>query len=43
LLAKGMRPSMARLTVARKMAAIVLSMWKKGESFDPALLKRQSA
>lgn len=43
LLATGMRPSMARLTVARKMAAIVLSMWKKGESFDPALLKRQAA
>ena len=43
LLAKGMRPSMARLTVARKMAAIVLSMWKKGERFDPALLKQQAS
>src|SRR6266516_732562 len=29
LLAKGMKPTMARLTLARKMAAIVLSIWKK--------------
>ena len=42
LLAKGMKPAMARLTLARKMAAIVLRVWKKGESFDPAQLKCQS-
>ena len=41
LLATGMRPTMARLTVARKTAAIVLIMWKKGERFDPGQLKRQ--
>src|SRR6202165_5987925 len=35
LLAKGMKPAMARLTLARKMAAIVLKIWKKGERFDP--------
>jgi len=29
LLAKGMKPAMARLTLARKMAAIVLTIWKK--------------
>src|SRR5262249_45434798 len=29
LLATGMRPTMARLTVARKIAAIVLTIWKK--------------
>src|SRR5207244_1984709 len=34
LLAKGMQPAMARLTLARKIAAITLSVWKKGESFD---------
>jgi transposase len=43
LLATGMKPPMARLTLARKMAAIVLKMWKKGERFDPAQLKRQAA
>jgi hypothetical protein len=26
---------MALLTVARKIAAITLIVWKKGESFDP--------
>jgi hypothetical protein len=30
LLAKGMRPEMARLTLARKIATIVLIVWKKG-------------
>jgi transposase len=43
LLAKGMKPAMARLTLARKLAAIVLKIWKKGERFDPAQLKRQAA
>jgi hypothetical protein len=32
-----------RLTLARKMAAIVLTLWKKGERFDPGELKRQAA
>jgi transposase len=32
---KGIRPEMARLTVARKIAAITLSVWKKGEKFGP--------
>jgi len=39
---KGMRPTMARLTLARKIAAITLTMWKKGVSFDPQQLSRQS-
>ena len=43
LLAGGMKPAMARLTLARKIAAIALKIWKKGERFDPAQLKRQSA
>jgi hypothetical protein len=43
LLAAGMRPTMARLTVARKIAAIALTIWKKGERFDPEQLKRQAA
>src|SRR5271166_5307644 len=43
LLGKGMRPEMARLTLARKMAAITLHVWKKGEAFDPEYLKSQAA
>ena len=30
-----MRPEMALLTVARKLAAITLAVWKKGEAYDP--------
>src|ERR1700680_765374 len=43
LVAKGIRPTMARLTLARKIAAITLTMWKKGVSFDPKQLHRQAA
>jgi len=38
-LAQGMLPAMARLTLARKIAAITLSVWKKGEAFDAEQLK----
>jgi len=40
--AQGVRPTMARLTLARKMAAITLTLWKKGVSFDPQQLSRQA-
>jgi len=43
LLAKGMQPGMARLTLARKIAAIALKLWKKGETFDAQQLKPQAA
>jgi transposase len=43
LLAKGIRPEMARLTLARKMAAITLTIWKKGARFDVQHLKPQTA
>jgi len=39
----GMRPTMARLTLARKIAAVTLIIWKKGVSFDPKQLPRQAA
>ena len=39
----GMRPTMARLTLARKIAAITLTMWKKGANFDPKQLQPQAA
>ena len=43
LLAKGIKPSMARLTLARKIAAITLLVWKKGVRFDAEHLKQQAA
>jgi transposase len=43
LLAKGMRPEMARLTLARKIATITLTLWKKGARFDAEQLKPQAA
>jgi transposase len=39
LLIKGRRPATARLTLARKIAAITLILWKKGVSFDPQHVK----
>lgn len=43
LLQKGMQPEMARLTLARKIAAIALKIWKKGEMFNPKQLAPQAA
>jgi len=43
LLATGMRPEMARLTLARKIATIVLMVWKRGVCFDAQHLKPQTA
>ena len=43
LVAKGMRPEMARLTLARKIATIVLIVWKRGVNFDAQYLKPQTA
>jgi hypothetical protein len=43
LLAKGSKPTMARLTLARKIAAITLAVWKKEVDFDVDYLKSQAA
>jgi transposase len=43
LVAQGMRPEMARLTLARKIATIVLIVWKKGVCFDANHWKPQTA
>jgi transposase len=34
-LANGTKPNLAKLTLARKIAAIFLAMWKKKEEYDP--------
>jgi transposase len=40
LLNSGTKPNLARLTLARRIAAAVLAMWKKKEAYDPT---RQAA
>jgi transposase len=42
LLAKGRKPTMARLTLARKIAAITLIVWRKEVRFDANYLKPQA-
>lgn len=36
---RGLHPDLAKLTLARKIAAVTLTVWKKGERFDPQKLK----
>lgn len=43
LIESGMRAEMARLTVARKLAATVLAVWKRGESFDEGKIMKEAA
>jgi hypothetical protein len=35
---RGIRPELARLTLARKLAAVALRTWKTGEPYDPTYL-----
>jgi transposase len=43
LLKGGLRPEIARVTLARKLAATVLSIWKRGATFDVEKISRVSA
>lgn len=43
LVSRGLRPELARVTIARKIAAITLAVWKKGEAFDGSKLIKQAA
>jgi transposase len=38
VIARGTREELARLTLARKLAALTLRLWKKGERYDPTQL-----
>lgn len=40
LLANGTKPNLAKLTIARQIAAIVLAMWKKEEPYRPEMVSR---
>jgi transposase len=42
LLARGMRQELARVTLARKLAALTLRMWKTGERYDAMKLTVQA-
>jgi transposase len=41
--AQGMDPALARLTITRQLAAVTLSIWKRGERFNPERMKQQAA
>jgi transposase len=41
MLVAGTKPNLAKLTLARKLAAIALSMWKSGEEYDPTKYRKQ--
>jgi len=43
LVSRGLRPELARVTIARRIAAITLSAWKGGEAFDASRLIKQAA
>jgi len=38
VLARGTREELARVTLTRKLAALTLRLWKKGERYDPTKL-----
>jgi transposase len=42
LVARGMREELARVTLTRKLAALTLRLWKKGERYDPTHLTIQA-
>jgi transposase len=40
--ARGLNPDLARVTLARKLAALTLHLWKTGEPYDPTQLSVQA-
>ncbi len=42
LLEGGTKPNLAKLTIARQLASIVLAVWRTGEAYDPRDWKRRS-
>ncbi len=39
LTAAGTKPNLAKLTLARRIAAVVLRMWKDGKEYNPETLR----
>ena len=42
MLDSGIKPNLAKLTLARKIGATVLRMWKDEEAYQPEKYRRQS-
>jgi len=42
MIANKTKPNLAKLTIARQIAAITLSLWKKEVAYDPAKLTKKS-
>ena len=42
MIARGMREELARVTLTRKLAALTLRLWKRGEPYDPSQLTCQA-
>jgi hypothetical protein len=42
-LREGMEEPLARLTIARKIATLILTLWKRGERFNAQRLRREQA
>lgn len=42
MVARGMREELARVTLTRKLTALTLRLWKKGEHYNPAKLTKQA-
>ncbi|MBU2693444.1 MAG: hypothetical protein KJ970_21205, partial [Candidatus Eisenbacteria bacterium] len=40
LLRNGTKPTLAKMTIARKIAAIVLAMWKREERYQPEMYRQ---
>jgi transposase len=43
LITAGTKPNLAKLTIARKLAAIALSTWKSKEKYDPTKHRKQNS
>jgi hypothetical protein len=43
LLREGTKEHLAHLTIARKIATLVLTLWKRGERFDAPRQRREQA
>lgn len=43
LLEEGTKPNLAKLTLARQVAAITLALWRSGEAYDPTRLEATEA
>jgi hypothetical protein len=43
LTSAGTKPNLAKVTIARRVAAIVLRMWKDEKEYDPGKLKQQAS